>query len=270
MKYETLIYENLGGGVGKLTLNRPTRANAMNQFMLSELEDACTKLACDDELKCLIVTGEGAAFSSGFDLKDQADNMPVGVGEWTPVLEADFRGIMSFWEFPKVTIAAVNGPALAGGFEMMLGCDISIASENAVFGEPELKFGAGIVAMLLPWFVGPKVAKEIIFTGEDQITASRALELGLINQIVPEDQVMDVSISFARKMAKMDQMVLKRTKMAVNRTYEIMGMQRALRSSLDIDIMIEGEGSDLKREFLEVVREQGLGSALKWRAAKFE
>lgn len=269
MSYETLLFDTLEDEVGLITLNRPTRANAMSQAMLRELDHLCAELRADANLRAVVVTGAGAAFSSGFDLKDQADAMPRGVAEWVPLLEADFKGIMSFWELPKPTVAAVNGPALAGGFELMLACDLAVASQDAVFGEPELKFGAGIVSMLLPWFVGPKVAKGIIYTGEDRISAEAALGYGFVNQIVAPEQVLTTSIQLARKLAQMDPMVLQRTKAAVNRTYEVMGMRTALRAALDIDIMIEGEGSQPKRDFLEVVREQGLGKALHWREGRF-
>jgi enoyl-CoA hydratase len=269
MHYENLLYDVREDGIGIVTFNRPKRANAMSQPMLKELENLCGRMEQDKSLKCIIVTGAGPAFSAGFDLKDQAEAMPQGVADWVPLLEADFKGIMSFWNLSKPSIAAVNGPALAGGFELMLGCDLAIASETAVFGEPELKFGAGIVAMLLPWFVGPKVAKEMIYMGEDTLSAARALELGLVNRVVPAAEVMPAAIEQARKLAQMDPMVLGRTKLALNRTYEIMGMQRALRAALDIDIMIEGEGSQLKRDFLQEVRREGLGKALAWREARY-
>lgn len=269
MTYETLLFEKPTDGIGLVTLNRPKRANAMSQHMLRELDDLCTQMRADRDLRVVVVTGAGMAFSSGFDLKDQADAMPKGVAEWVPLLEADFKGIMSFWELPHPTIAAVNGPALAGGFELMLACDLAIASSEAVFGEPELKFGAGIVSMLLPWFVGPKVAKGIIFTGEDKITADAARQYGLVNEVVAPDQVMVRAMQVAQVLTRMDPMVLRRTKMAINRSYEIMGLKDALRSALDIDIMIEGEGSQLKRDFLGRVREEGLGRALVWREQKF-
>ncbi len=268
MNFETIAYESPERGIGVVAFNRPRTANAMSQHMLREMDDLCATLARDQDLRCVIVTGAGRAFSSGFDLKDQAQAMPTGVADWVPLLEADFKAIMSFWNLPLPSIAAVNGPALAGGFELMLACDLAVASEDAVFGEPELKFGAGIVAMILPWFVGPKIAKEMIYTGEDQITARRALELGLVNQVVPAAHVMSTAMGLARKLAQMDPMVLRRTKMAINRSYEIMGMQAALRAALDIDIMIEGEGSQLKRQFLQVVRDEGLGKALAWREAR--
>jgi len=270
MTYETLLYDVDDDGIGVVTFNRPRRANAMSQAMLRELEALCAQMEADERLRCVIVTGAGPAFSSGFDLKDQADAMPSGVKQWQPLLEADFKGIMSFWNLSRPSIAAVNGPALAGGFELMLGCDMAVAAEHATFGEPELKFGAGIVSLLLPWFVGPKIAREIVYTGEDGIDARRALALGLVNHVVPAADVMPRARALAHRLAAMDPMVLRRTKQAFNRSYELMGMQNALRASLDIDLMIEGEGSPLKREFLQVVREQGLGAALAWREARQE
>ena len=270
MSWATLTYEKLEQGIAAVTFNRPRRANAISQQMLGELKDVCRLIEADDEVRCVVVTGAGAAFSSGFDLKDQADSMPSGVAEWVPLLEADFEGIMSFWNLSKPSVAAVNGPALAGGFELMMACDLAIAVETAVFGEPELKFGAGIVAMILPWYVTPKIAKGVIFTGEDTISAIQALEWGLVNKVVKGDALMDEALALARKLARMDPMVLRRTKIALHRTYEIMGMQSAMRAALDIDIMIEGEGTDLKRGFLKAVREDGMAKALAWREARLE
>ena len=269
MTYETLLVDRPEKGIALVTLNRPKRANAMSQHMLKELDHLCSAIRSDSDLRVVVVTGSGAAFSSGFDLKDQADLQPQGVAQWEPLLEADFKGIMSFWELPQPTIAAVNGPALAGGFELMLACDLAVSSSEAVFGEPELKFGAGIVSMLLPWFVGPKTAKGIILTGEDKIPAAEAHRLGFVNEVVAPERVMARSMEVARILARMDPMVLRRTKAAVNRSYEIMGMKAALRAALDADLIIEGEGSQLKRDFLKVVRDEGLGRALAWRERKF-
>lgn len=270
MTEQTVLYETRENGIGVVTLNRPKRANAMNQELLAELDALCARLAADEELRCVVVTGAGQAFSSGFDLKAQAEAAPQGVADWVRLLEADFKGIMAFWNLPVPTIAAVNGPCLAGGFEMMMACDLAVAAETAVFGEPELKFGAGIVAMLLPWYVGPKIAREIIYTAEDKIPADEARRLGLVNRLVSPDQVMPEALELAGRLARMDSMVMRRTKLAMNRSYEMMGMQAALRTSLDIDIMLEGEGSQLKRNFLRIVREDGMREALRWRDNRFD
>ena len=124
-------------------------------------------------LRVLVVTGAGGNFSSGFDLKEQMEARPSGKEAWREILDRDFSAITRFWSLKKPTIAAVNGYCLAGGCELALCCDITIAADDAIFGEPELKFGAGIVVMMLPWLVGPKRAKEIILSGADRIPRAR-------------------------------------------------------------------------------------------------
>ena len=160
--------------VGLLTLNRPERANAIDRTMLAELNATCDAVEADETIRALVVTGAGGAFSSGFDLKEQAAAPPVGVAQWRDVLRDDFDTVMRFWHLSKPTVAAVRGPALAGGCELALACDVTVAAEDARFGEPELRFGAGIVVMLMPWLTGPKHAKEILLSGEDEIGAQGA------------------------------------------------------------------------------------------------
>ena len=176
---------------------------------------------------------------------------------------------MRFWHLKKPTIAAVQGYCLAGGCELALCCDITIASEDAVFGEPELRFGAGIVVMILPWLVGPKHAKEIIFTGMDRISAPDAARIGLINRVVAPDALESSALALARHIAVIDPRLVQRTKQAINRSFEIMGMVEALDAALDIDLAIEGEGSDDKRRFMEIARKDGLKAAIAWRDARF-
>jgi enoyl-CoA hydratase/carnithine racemase len=146
-----------------------------------------------------------------------------------------------------------------------MACDITIAAEGATFGEPELKFGAGIVVMLLPWIVGPKIAKEIILTGEDALPAKRAHEIGMINRVVAEGTHLDEAIAVAGRIAAMDRTLVSETKRAINRGYESMGMGEALEAALDIDLLIEGQGMETKRLFLEITRRDGLRAAIDWR-----
>ena len=221
-------------------------------------------------MRALIVTGAGAAFSSGFDLKEQMERRPAGVEAWRPLLRKDFDTIMRFWHFPRPTIAAVRGPCLAGACELALACDITIATEDAFFGEPELKFGAGIVAMILPWVVGPKIAKEIILLGEDRIPAARAREIGMVNRVVASDRAGWTSRShIANHIAAVDPNLVKETKRAINRAFEARNMLEALEEALAIDLAIEGAGSPDKIQFMEVARRDGLKAALAWRDARF-
>ena len=152
----------------------------------------------------MVVTGAGRGFSSGFDLKAQAGTPPSGTEAWRPVLEKDFKACMRFWHLDKPTVAAVHGPALAGAFELTMACDMTVASEDAFFGEPELRFGAGIVVMLLPWLVGPKRAKEIILLGMDNLDAHAAHDMGLINRVVPVGQHLVEARLLARQLARID------------------------------------------------------------------
>jgi enoyl-CoA hydratase/carnithine racemase len=158
---------------------------------------------------------------------------------------------------------------MAGAFEMALACDISICSREAIFGEPELKFGAGIVTMLLPWMVGPKAAKDIILTGDDSLNADRALALGIVSRVVPDGEHLATALRIARHIAVIDPDLVRDTKKALNRTYEIQGMRAALDAALDIDHAIESHGSPDKRKFMELAREQGLKAALAWRESRF-
>ena len=268
MTFSTILYDTLGS-VARLTLNRPERVNALNGTMLDEIGQALDRAERDDAVRVLIVTGAGSAFSSGFDLKEQMERRPSGIGEWRPILRNDFDTVMRFWRFPKPTVAAVRGPCLAGACELALACDLTIATDDAFFGEPELKFGAGIVVMILPWIVGPKLAKEIILTGEDRISAARAREIGMVNRVVPSGDLDAASLAAARRMAAIDPDLVRQTKRAINRAYEAQGIAEALESALDIDLQIEGQGSPDKIAFMEVARREGLRAALAWRDARF-
>ena len=267
-KFTTIAVERRGP-VALLTLSRPERANALNQTMLAEINAALDAIERDPQARALIVTGAGAAFSSGFDLKEQMERRPSGVEQWRGILRKDFDTIMRFWHCPLPTIAAVRGPCLAGACELALACDITIAAEDAFFGEPELKFGAGIVALLLPWVVGPKIAKEIILTGEDRIPAARAHEIGMVNRVVKPAELEDVAFTMARHIAAIDPNLVKQTKRAINRALEAQNMLAALEEALAIDLAIEGAGSPDKAQFMDIARREGLKAALAWRDARF-
>lgn len=265
----TLLFE-VRDGVAHIVLNRPERLNALDRACLLELNDAMDHVDSDDSIRAVVLSGAGRAFSSGFDLKAQMDARPEGAKAWREILDLDFDTTMRFWNCPKPTVAAVHGACMAGAFEMALSCDITVASEDAQFGEPELKFGAGIVTMLLPWMTGPKHAKDIILTGEDRIGAQDALRMGIASRVVPPGQHVETAWRIARGIALVDPVVVRETKKALNRTYEIQGMRAALQAALDTDHGIESHGSPDKRAFMDVAREKGMRAAIAWRDARFD
>jgi enoyl-CoA hydratase len=266
--FDTILVERLDG-VARITLNRPDQANALSQLMLTEIGQALDALDDDANVRAIIVRGAGSAFSSGFDLKEQMARRPAGIAQWQPILRKDFDTVMRFWHHPKPTIAAVRGPCLAGACELALACDMTIATPDAFFGEPELKFGAGIVVMILPWIVGPKLAKEIILTGQDRIAAERALAIGMINRIVPAHDLDAAALRLAQHIAVIDPRLMKETKRAINRALAAQGMLSALEEALAIDLDIEGVGSPDKVQFMEMAARNGLKAALAWRDARF-
>jgi enoyl-CoA hydratase len=268
--YETIQLEN-EGPIAVLTLNRPERLNAINGQMKADLKHALATVEADDTVLVLVLRGAGRAVCAGFDLQSEAEEgeEASGVAHWRPELRRDFDSIMGFWHLSKPTISAVHMYALAGGFEMALACDITIAAEGTRLGEPELKFGSGIVALLLPWLTTPKKAKQLILTGNDRLDASDALAMGLINEVVPAGDEFGAAMKMAREIAVMDREAVRLTKEAINRTYEIMGMGQALEMALDIDVEIESLETPDRKQFKQITRTDGLKAAVAWRDARF-
>jgi len=152
------------GPIAHIRLNRPDKLNAINAAMVGELHRALDDAEARPQVRVITLQGSGRAFCSGFDLGEMSPDTDAVATRRT--LSADFDIIMRFWHSPKPTLAAVHGYALGGGFELAMACDMTIAAEDAVFGEPEPKFGSGIVALLLPWITGPKQAKEMLLFSE--------------------------------------------------------------------------------------------------------
>jgi enoyl-CoA hydratase len=266
--FET-IETRVDGRVGVLTLNRPKVLNAINRQLMADVTNALSEFTRDPGVLVVVVHGAGRAFSAGFDMKESAQRSTSGTDQWRAVLEADFEFIMQFWDCPKPTIAAVHGFCLAGAFELALACDLTVAAEGTRFGEPEARFGSGIIALLLPWHTTPKAAKELLLTGTDQVSAARALALGIVNDVVPDGTELERALALARDLAAAAPLSVQLTKRAINRTYEVMGMRQALLAALDTDVMIESTGGPERTEFNRLRREEGLKAALAWRDARF-
>tara|TARA_X000001036_G_scaffold363899_1_gene347907 strand:- start:4 stop:822 length:819 start_codon:yes stop_codon:yes gene_type:complete len=267
-KNPKITYE-VEDSVAILTINRPERKNALDGETLEMLNTAMDLAEEALNIKAIIITGTGNTFSSGFDLKDQLEKSPKGK-EWKNILDLDFKTIMRFWHSPKPTIAAVRGACLAGAFELALACDITIASKDAFFGEPELRFGAGIVTMILPWVTGVKAAKEIILLGKDNIPAEEALRLGLVTRLTETNLLQKKAKEIALNLAEIDPNLIKDTKKAINQSYEVQGLLKSLQNSLDIDYEIESKGSPDKIRFMEIARNQGMKEAIAYRNRRFK
>ena len=238
MAYETLIVETRDR-IAHVTIDRPQRLNAISRQTIGELMRLLDALEADDEVAVVIVDGAGRAFGAGMDLKDDAGAGISGREEWRRILTEDLAMIMRFWDLSKPTIAVVHGFCLAASCELAMACDITIAEEGTVFGEPELKFGSVITAMIMPYLTGPKVAKELLLTADDQVSAERALAIGLVNHVVAPGQGLEKAMALAGRMAAMDDDVVRLTKRAINGAFDAMGLRQALQTNLDLAVEIE-------------------------------
>lgn len=265
---DPLVLSERRGSVALLTLNRPDKLNAINEPMIAALDAALDAAEADESVRAIVVAGNGRAFSAGFDL-----DMGLGEGKPDPAavrraLENDFRIILRFWDSPKPTIAAVHGFCLGSSLELAVACDLTIAAEDCRFGEPEVKFGSGIVALLLPWIAGPKAAKYLLLTGDDRVSAADAQAMGLVNRVVPAAALLDEAVALAKRIAANDAQAVRLTKRAINRSLDIGGMRQALLAALEIDVVIETNETAESREFNEIVQREGAKAAIAWRTGK--
>jgi enoyl-CoA hydratase len=266
--YNTLTVD-IADRIAVLTFNRPKVLNAFDGELVGETMTALAALVADVRVAAIVVRGAGRAFSAGFDLKAGAATAGQrDLAEWRAVLEADFDFIMGFWHCPKPTIAAVHGYCIGGAFELSLACDVTVAAQSTRFGAPEVKFGSGAVALLLPWVAGPKAAKELLLSGDDQLSADRALALGIVNHVVPDGEEMGRALAIAKSMATAAPNAVRLTKLAINRSFDAMGLRAALASALELDIHIEAAGGSERAEFDRLRREHGLQAALQWRNSR--
>ena len=143
---------------------------------------------------------------------------------------------------PKPTVAAVHGYCIGGAFELSLACDVTVAARGTRFGAPEVKFGSGAVALLLPWIAGPKAAKELLLTGDDKLDAERALALGIVNHVVEDGEEYGAALALAGTMASAAPNAVRLTKLAINRSLDAMGLRTALAQALELDIHVEASG----------------------------
>jgi len=221
MNYESAIYEK-ENGIAKIILNRHEKYNAMNRTMIQEMGYALDDAKEDNSIRVVVIAGKGKAFCTGIDLKFMQEEVR---SSWER--EELFRFINDtvtdvIARLSKPVIAAVNGFALAGGFEIMLACDLVIASQEAIIGDQHINFGLvgpGGSTQRTPRIVGIRKAKEIIFTGK-WLSAQEAERIGLVNRVVPLDQLEVATNELANTLAEKSPVALRIAKMLINRAFE--------------------------------------------------
>ena len=258
-----LLRETTPWGV-RLVLNRPAKLNAITAEMRDALTAAIADAEADPDVRVVVIAGAGRAFCAGYDLAEAA---PGTAWEWREVLARDVEATLAVWRCTKPVIAQVHGFALAGGLELAMACDLVVASDEARLGEPEIRFGSAPVTLLMPFLIGQKATRELLFTG-DLIDAAEAKRIGLVNRVVPLEELAAEVDALAGTLARVEPDVMAPTKLMLNRAMEAAGFLAAVEAGLDLQSFVNT--SETARAFDEIVRRDGLKAALAWRDARYE
>ncbi|MFQ5857726.1 MAG: enoyl-CoA hydratase-related protein [Anaerolineae bacterium] len=216
MDYETIIVE-VEGGVGLIRLNRPKVLNALNQTVMTELVDALEKFDANDDIGCIVITGNEKAFAAGADIREMAEEDAVDL------MRSDrFRKWDRIRSITKPIIAAVSGYALGGGCELAMACDMIVASETAKLGQPEVTLGiipgAGGTQRLTR-AVGKALAMEVVLANR-WLSAEEAQRAGLVNRVVPVESYLEEAMVLAGNIAQRAPLAVRLAKEAVNQAFE--------------------------------------------------
>jgi enoyl-CoA hydratase/carnithine racemase len=249
MSTEPLYLLQVEDGIAVLTLNRPEALNSINKALRLQLLDLYPELDERKDVKVIVITGAGdKAFCTGADLKERSKRSTEEMVHDRHYLTSKSTHALS--SVSKPVIAAIKGYCMAGGYEMVLQCDISIASDDAIFGLPEVSHGffpGGGACQRLPRLVGYQMARELILTGR-RWDAKEAKELGLINKIVPRDKVMEEAMAMARKIASHPSIGVIQAKRALSQAMEV-GLTAGLR--YDVEAWVACMHSDEWKEKLD-------------------
>ena len=257
-KYECVDYEAMGAVV-RIWHDRPEARNAESQQLLDELDDALGRAGKDDAVRAVILAGKGDHFSAGHDLKEaQAKRANFTVEErWAYESVRYFDYCMRIWDFPKPTVAQVQGACIAGGFMVANMCDLVVAADDAFFADPVCHSlaTAAVETLIHPWVMGLRKAKEMLYTGE-RMTAADALAIGMVNRVVPRADLEAATLALAERIAMAPPFAIRLMKRSLNRTLDVQGLRTALSAHFDTHQL-----SHMTEEF-KAVRDVGLAKAI--------
>ena len=227
MSYEWILADRPAAGVGRVQFNRPQALNALNAPMLDEVMDAMLAFNADERISALILAGGDKAFAAGADIKEMAAKTHMDM-----VMDAALADRFDFTPISKPIVAAVSGYALGGGCEIAMCCDMIVASETAVFGQPEINLGiipGGGATQRMTRALGKSLAMEVMLT-DRRLSAAEALRYGLVSRVAPLDEYMDAAVQIASRVAGKSQVAVRLTKEAISKADEM-----TLRQGLDFE-----------------------------------
>jgi len=266
MAYETIeVIEE--PPLATLRLNRPQRLNSFSPQLVAEVCQALDELAQNDGFRVVVLCGAGRCFSSGYDISGggKSGNRVI---DWKRRMDEN-QFAQRVWSFRKPIIAQVHSYCLAGACEIALLCDMTIAAEDAIFGEPDIRFATGSPpAAAFPFALPMKATRQIVYNGAF-IDAKRAYEIGMVNEVVPRDQLERRTRYHALLISKVAPLAVQLAKEAINRTYEIRGLWPSVLNNNNLVAILDGSETEEQTMFNKIRDEQGLKAALAWREAQF-
>jgi enoyl-CoA hydratase/carnithine racemase len=270
MTDQLALYET-DGKVGLVTLNRPDKLNALSQELRSELAAALKRADEDAATSVVVLRGAGRSFCVGYDLGGGSGNEAwrTDALKYHERLSASLAFELTPWYMKKPVLAAVQGHALGAGCELAMFCDLTIAADDAKFGEPETRFSQAGPAFIMPWLIGYKKARELLYLG-DMIDAPTALDLGMINRMVPRDELPAATMKLARRLALVAPEALAACKLAINRGADAAGFRNAMQAGIDVVAPLYVAKTEVGQKFREIAQKEGVAAAVKWRRAQFD
>ncbi len=263
---EAVICEKLGK-IGILTLNRAEKLNTLNDDVLIRLYEGIRQLDADEEVRVIVLKAAGRAFCAGFDLSPREKPFTT-IQDWREHARLGNRTFFAIWDSQKPVIASVQGYCMGGGCDLAMVCDFTVASEEAIFGEPEIQFSSSSSFVMMPWAVGMKKTKHVLMTG-DRVSAAEAERIGIVTYVVPPEKLEDEVMALAKKLMKIPVPAMRLNKEAINRSYEMAGLREALIVGEAIFGVVHMSKTPENAEFFAIAAKEGLSAAFKWRDAKF-
>jgi len=274
--YEMIVYEK-SGPVATITLNRPQTINALNPQMVAEMHQALDESDADAEVRAIILTGSGRGFSAGFDIARRADGSsslePAGaeIGEflkrWWTGDSASTQRLMHIWQLGKPVIAAVHGWVMGGGFWYALASDITIAADDSVFAQPEVRHVSN-TTFLFAALAGWKAAHRYGLTG-DHMDATEALRLGLVNEVVPRAELLDRARALAERIARVPEPSVRLNKAVTCYGLLAMGLGAGMLMNIPLSALAHGSFNAQRAELMQTMLDGGLKAFLEARDGAF-
>jgi enoyl-CoA hydratase/carnithine racemase len=269
---EKVIRYETDDKIGIISFDRADKLNAISKDVREQLTAAFIEADLDETTSVVVLRGEGRAFCVGYDLtggepdKDPWRNDAI---KWHFSLKRAVEFEMMPWYMRKPVIASVQGHAVGAGCEIAMFCDLTIAAEDAKFGEPEIRFSEAGPAIVAPHIIGYKRARELLYFG-DLIDAKTAMEYGMVNRIVPAAELAEYTMKYARRLALVAPEALVATKQAITRGADTGGFRNAMMAGLDAVAPLYAAKTESGMKFVEIARNQDLKAALAWRNGQFK